>query len=288
MIQDALASLREIFTPPFRAVLLKSLGLTAGEPRGARRRAGARRRLGFHGRPDWLKVLIEITAALGLFVGLIFLIAPVSMLVAGFFLDELADHVEADIYPPGQRGRPAPAADSLWLAIKFSLIALAVNFCAFCLWLLPGVNALVFLVANAYLFGREYFELAALRFRPLDEVQALRRRHPLTLFLAGLIVALFVATPVLNLLTPAVRHRVDGAAAQAARAAGRHFLICRSVTLSVHRRTGRSCDNDRDRSERGPRPIRRVRPSPARVRPSAIACSRDRHCRGAAVRPGRG
>ena len=42
------------------------------------------------------------------------------MLVAGFFLDELADHVEADIYPPGLRGRPAPVADSLWLAIKFS------------------------------------------------------------------------------------------------------------------------------------------------------------------------
>ena len=57
-------------------------------------------------------------------------------------------------------------------------MALAVNFCAFCLWLLPGVNALVFFVANAYLFGREYFELAALRFRPRDEVRALRRRHP--------------------------------------------------------------------------------------------------------------
>lgn len=202
MIQDALASLREIFSPPFRSVLLKSLGLTLASLAGLGLILGRAAVWAAAGGPGWLKTLIEITAALGLFVGLIFLIAPVSMLVAGFFLDELADHVETDIYPPGLRGRPAPVADSLWLAIKFSLVALAVNFCAFCLWLLPGVNALVFFVANAYLFGREYFELAALRFRPRDEVQALRRRHPLMLFAAGLIVALFVATPVLNLLTP--------------------------------------------------------------------------------------
>ncbi len=83
-----------------------------------------------------------------------------------------------------------------------AVVALAVNFCAFCVWLLPGVNALVFFVANAYLFSREYFQLAALRFRPLDEVVELRRRHRLTLFAAGLIIALFVVTPVLNLLTP--------------------------------------------------------------------------------------
>ena len=95
---------------------------------------------------------------------MIFLIAPVSMLVAGFFLDELADHVEADIYPPGVRGTPAPVMTSLGLALKFSLVALAVNLVAFCLWLLPGVNAVVFLVANAYLFGREYFQMAACAF----------------------------------------------------------------------------------------------------------------------------
>jgi CysZ protein len=154
------------------------------------------------GGPPWLQALIEITAALGLFIGLIFLIPAVSMLVAGFFLDELADHVEADIYPPGLRGKPAPVATSLWLAAKFAVVALAVNFVAFCVWLLPGVNALVFFVANAYLFGREYFQLAALRFRPLHEVRSLRRRHGLTLFAAGLIIALFVATPILNLLTP--------------------------------------------------------------------------------------
>ena len=91
------------------------------------------------------------------------------MLVAGFFLDELADHVEAEIYPPGRaRQRRRRSLTSLGLALKFSLVALAVNLVAFALWLLPGVNAVVFFVANAYLFSREYFQLAAMRFRPLE------------------------------------------------------------------------------------------------------------------------
>ena len=150
----------------------------------------------------WLKTLVEIAAALGLFVALIFLIAPVAMLVAGFFLDELADHVEAKIYAPDRRGRAVPALTSMGLALKFSGVALAVNLAAFALWLLPGVNALVFFVANAYLFSREYFELAAMRYRPIEEARALRRRHRLTIFVAGLLIALFVATPILNLLTP--------------------------------------------------------------------------------------
>ncbi len=202
MINDALASISEIFTPPFRTVLYKSLALTVAMLAAlwlALERAAVVVTAGSTG---WLKALIEITAGFGLFIGLFFLIAPVSMLVAGFFLDELAGHVEADIYPAGPRGSPAPLVDSLWLAIKFSAVALVVNFCAFCVWLLPGVNALVFVLANAYLFSREYFELAASRYRPLAEVRALRRRHRLTLFLAGLIIAFFVATPLLNLLTP--------------------------------------------------------------------------------------
>ena len=179
MIDDAVASLRDMFTPPFRAVLLKSLGLTPGAARRAVAGAGAPEEraddLGAHwfaarpGSRPWSRS----PAALGLFVGLIFLIAPVAMLVAGFFLDELADHVEAKIYPPGRRGRAAPALTSMALALKFSGVALAVNLVAFALWLLPGVNALVFFVANAYLFGREYFQLAAMRYRPLEEAQAL-------------------------------------------------------------------------------------------------------------------
>ncbi|MBB4196973.1 cysteine biosynthesis protein CysZ [Rhodoblastus sphagnicola] len=204
MLGDALASLREIFTPAFRGVLVKSLSLTFAILAAlwlVLDRLALSVSAGSITAP-WLVLIVKVTTALGLFVGLIFLIAPVSMLVAGFFLDELAEHVETSIYPAGRTGKIAPALQSIWLALKFSMVSLLVNVVAFGLWLLPGINAVIFFMANAYLFSREYFELAALRFHPIDEVRNLRIRNRFTIFSAGLIMAVVVATPVLNLVTP--------------------------------------------------------------------------------------
>jgi CysZ protein len=202
MLDDALAALRQIFTPPFRAVLFKTLGLTL--------LVLALVWLGldwlivhFVAVPyPWLAMLLSIATGIGLFVGLAFLLAPTSSLVAGLFLDELAGIVEGEIYPPGGIGRALPAGYAVWLAVRFALLSALVNFVALMLLLVPGVNAIAFFVANAYLLSREFFELAALRYRPLEEVRALRRRYPLRIFIAGLIIAAFLAVPILNLLTP--------------------------------------------------------------------------------------
>ena len=107
-----------------------------------------------------------------------------------------------------------------WIAVKFALVALGVNLVALALLLVPGLNAFAFFGANAYLLGRGYFELAALRYMPLAEVRALRVRHAPAIFLSGLCMAAFMSVPLLNLLTPLyaaalgvrVRARVAGRA----------------------------------------------------------------------------
>jgi CysZ protein len=202
MFDDALAALRQILTPRFRAVLIKTLGLTllvlALVWLGLDRLV-----VHFIAVPyPWLATVLSIATGIGLFVGLAFLLAPTSSLVAGLFLDELAEIVEREIYPPDRIGRPLPAGYAVWLAVRFALLSALVNFIALLLLLVPGVNAIAFFVANAYLLSREFFELAALRYRPLEEVRALRRRYPLRIFIAGLVIAGFLAVPILNLLTP--------------------------------------------------------------------------------------
>ena len=206
MIAAAYAALFQMFSPPFRTTLWKTLALTllllallwGGLDRLALR---------FLSDPawfpyPWMATAVSVALGVGIFIGLAFLVAPASSLVAGFFLDDLAEIVEAEIYPEGARGKALPVGLAILVAGRFALVALAVNFVALLVFLLPGVNAFVFFIANAYLMGRLYFELAALRFRPLDEVRALLRRHALTLFLAGLLIAAFLAVPILNLLTP--------------------------------------------------------------------------------------
>ncbi|MDB5593137.1 MAG: conserved rane protein of unknown function [Hyphomicrobiales bacterium] len=200
MLDAALAAMSEILTPPFRRVLYKILGLTlvllalvwVGLDKVV---------ISYVAVPyPWLATMLSILTGLGLFLGLAFLVAPVSMLVAGFFLDELAERVEFDT--TGATGQALPGGQAIWLASKFALVSVLVNLLALLVLLLPGVNIVAFFVANAYLFGREYFELAALRYRPIEEVREMRRRHRLYIFLCGFFVAAVVAVPIVNLLTP--------------------------------------------------------------------------------------
>ena len=68
--------------------------------------------------------------------------------------------------------------------------------------LLLGFGVLIFFVANGYLLGREYFQMAASRFHDERTVKTLRSRHGGRIFLAGLMIAGFLAIPFVNLLAP--------------------------------------------------------------------------------------
>ena len=202
MLNAAFAAARQIFTPPFRRVLWKTLALTftllgliwallhklivAG--------AGLAH--------PWAAATLSVLSGAGLVIGLAFLITPVSFVVAGYFFDELALLAERESAPDEAPGRPLSFSQSLLLSIKFSAVALAVNVAALLLLLVPGVNAMAFFAANAYLSGRGYFELAAARYASFAEVQRLRKSNSLRLFGAGLIIAALLAVPLANLLTP--------------------------------------------------------------------------------------
>ncbi len=202
MIADALAAVFQILTPPFRAVLAKVLALTI-LLLGIAVVAFYKVLVAVVVLPyAWLDTTISVLAGLGLVVGSIFLVSPVSLLVAGFFVDDLAERVEREADPDVPPGRPMPVLRALVLSARFSALSLAVTLLALALLLVPGVNAIAFLGANAYLQGRQYFEFVALRHLPVAEVTALRRRHAGRLLGAGLVIALFVSVPVLYLATP--------------------------------------------------------------------------------------
>jgi CysZ protein len=200
MIEAATGALSQIFTPPFRNVLTKILLLTLAILTLVWLVLD-RVIISYISVPyPWLGTVLTFLTGIGLFIGLAFLVAPISSLVAGFFLDELAERVELDT--TGRAGRALPAGQAMWLAAKFAAVSILVNIIAVIVLLLPVVNIAAFFIANAYLFGREYFELAALRFRTLEEAREMRRRHRFYLFVCGLLIACFVAVPIVNLLTP--------------------------------------------------------------------------------------
>jgi CysZ protein len=206
----ARAAASRLFSPELRSVFLKTLGLTL--------LALAALWFAIRGLFDWLALpwidallpglpswagwLGAIIAGLGLALGLALLIAPVTAIIAGLFLDDVAEAVEHTDYPIDPPGRAMPALRSLVLSVRFFGVVILGNIVALLLLLVPGINIAAFFIVNGYLLGREFFEFAAVRFRPEVDARALRRKNAGTVFLAGLIIAAFLAVPLLNLLTP--------------------------------------------------------------------------------------
>ncbi|RJT42689.1 sulfate transporter family protein [Mesorhizobium waimense] len=210
ILNAARAALSQLFSPEFRAVFLKTLGLTL--------LALVALWFGLTGLVDWLALpwfeallpglpswagwLSGIIAAIALAFGMALLIAPVTAIIAGLFLDDVAEVVERTDYPGDAAGSAVPALRSLVLSIKFFGVVILGNIVALLLLLVPGINIAAFFIVNGYLLGREFFEFAAMRFRPEAEAKGLRRKHAGTVFLAGLVIAAFLAVPLLNLVTP--------------------------------------------------------------------------------------
>lgn len=201
MLRDAFAAFAETFSPDYRRVLLRSVGFAVGLLVALG--IGAHYALTYFVALDlrWAQITLDIVAAFGIFIAAIFLVPPVTSLIAGLFLDDVAAQVERG-FPGEPEGQPLPIGRSLFLTVKFFGVMLAVNLVALLLLLVPGVNLVVFYAANGYLLGREYFQLAAMRYRDEDEVALLRRHHAGAIFLAGLIIAAVVSVPILNLVTP--------------------------------------------------------------------------------------
>ena len=104
MIAAAVAAFEEIFTPPFRAVLLKTMGLTVLLLAVLWAIVEKLIVTFVHVPWGWLQTTINMLSGAGLVVGLVFLVTPVSFIVASLFFDEMAGHVEADIAGPAGRG----------------------------------------------------------------------------------------------------------------------------------------------------------------------------------------
>jgi CysZ protein len=214
MILDAARlSLANLFAPETRAVFWKTLGLTILVLIGVW--FGLRELFVlyvwpwfpdfFPAMPDWtawFSFLAAIFAGIGLALALALLIAPVTALIAGLFLDDVAEVVEKRDYPNDPPGKAMPLGEAIASSIKFLGVVIVGNIVALLLLFIPGVNLVAFFLVNGYLLGREFFEFAAMRFRPPVEARAFRSKHSSTVFMAGLLIACFLAIPIVNLLTP--------------------------------------------------------------------------------------
>jgi CysZ protein len=217
MIDAAVKALAQMFTPSLRSVLMKAAGLalilivivgivlqrllSSLAQHGA---TWAEQTTGFAPHAAWeaLAWVLSIMAGLGIVTGALFLMPAIAAFIGSFFVDEIAEAVERDYYPAEPAGRAQPFFRALIEGLKITWLALLVYFCALPFIFFAGLGVIILFLANSYLLGREYFELAAMRFRPPFEAKAMRKANASYIFLTGMVIAVFVSIPVVNLATP--------------------------------------------------------------------------------------
>ncbi|MGJ5032940.1 sulfate transporter family protein [Bradyrhizobium sp. HKCCYLRH3059] len=217
MIDAAIKAISQILSPPMRSILWRSIGLalvlvtvlaiglqrlltwlaTAGE-------GWAEAMLGpnSHGTLEVLTWIISIAAGFGVVFGGIMLMPAITSVIASLFVDDVADLVEREHYPAERPGVALPFGVAIIEGLKAAGLTILVYLVALPFVFLAGAGFVIFFLATAWLLGREYFELAAMRFRPPAEAKAMRRDNAITVFTAGLIIAAFVTIPIVNLATP--------------------------------------------------------------------------------------
>lgn len=144
--------------------------------------------------------------AIPLMLGLsVFLMVPVASAFIGIFLDEVADAVEARHYPALPPSTGAGFWDSVRDALRYTGLLVLLNLVGLVIVLVTaGTGIVVFWAINGFLLSREYFTTVALRRMAPAEADRMRRANLGTLWLAGVLLAIPLSVPVLNLVVPVI------------------------------------------------------------------------------------
>jgi CysZ protein len=205
LVFDAFAkAFQQLVDPAIRRTLLLSVGLSLAAFVGVWIGVGWALSHVTLFQSGWLEAAIDVLGGLATLAVSWFLFPAVVSTTTSFFLDDVAAAVERRHYPQSPPPRAQPLTEVLLSSAKFFTMLVLLNVFMLLFLLVPPVFPFVFYGVNGYLLGREYFEVAAARRLDPVAVRALRRRHSGRVFVAGVLLALLLTVPLVNLLAPLV------------------------------------------------------------------------------------
>jgi uncharacterized protein involved in cysteine biosynthesis len=133
----------------------------------------------------------------------VFLMVPVASAITSMFLDEVAAAVEDRHYPDLPPVSGPSFGEGFKDTVNFLGVILFANTLALVLYAMaPPFAVFIFWGLNGYLLGMEYFTLAAIRREGRAGAVRLRKKHRLTIWAAGVLMAMPLSVPVMNLVIP--------------------------------------------------------------------------------------
>ena len=131
----------------------------------------------------------------------VFLMVPVASAFTGLFLDEVADAVEAKHYAHLPPAPNVSLGENIREALGFLGVIVLANLAALLLYFTP-LAPFIFYGLNGFLLSREYYRMIAVRRMGRREAGAAYRKNLVTIWAAGVCMALPLSIPVVNLVVP--------------------------------------------------------------------------------------
>ena len=151
---------------------------------------------------DTIEWSLRVLGILIMLVVLFFAFGSVQTAFLGLFLDDVVTATRDKNHPTIQLEPPPSLSKSSWASARFLGLSLSLNALILPIvligWLLPPLGLIVQLIANGYLFGKEYEDIIAVRFQTEDRLAPLKR----TIF--GTATAALFLVPVLNFVAPVI------------------------------------------------------------------------------------
>jgi CysZ protein len=151
---------------------------------------------------DWANTLIGFLGGFAAHALLILTFPAISTTVMSVWLDDVAMAVEATHYPNLPAPRQQAMTGQVAAGARFAFVTIGLNLMVLPLYLIPGLNLIIYYLLNGYLFGREYAELVLLRRLNDQETKDMRRANRWAFFTAGALIAFLFSIPLLNLAAP--------------------------------------------------------------------------------------
>jgi CysZ protein len=152
----------------------------------------------------WLEGAIDILGGVATLILTWMLFPAVIGAVIGFLLEDVAAVVEARYYPDQPAAEPVGLVESALAGLRFLGLALGLNLLVLFFLFVPPLFPFVFYGVNGYLLSREYFEAIARRRASRAEVENLWQAHRLKIVMLGVMTAIFLTIPLVNLIAPVV------------------------------------------------------------------------------------
>ncbi|MEM9784752.1 MAG: EI24 domain-containing protein [Pseudomonadota bacterium] len=147
--------------------------------------------------------LFQSVAVIGTLLASAFLMIPVSAAFVALFVDRVVVAVDTRHYPDRRGAATRRVVEQIGEAARTAFLVVVINIVALVLLLLTGPLApFLFYALNGYILGRETFETVAAHYMSAREARALRKRHGLTVWLGGTMMAIPLTIPIMNLLIP--------------------------------------------------------------------------------------